>query len=111
MKKAAAKSLPAVQSSAIGLLKEFKQLNVGDTTAKQERLVDQRFIVVATALLKSKKENDVLPWLLENCRCLDCMNIETPGSAKQLPRIDMINSEVSFRHLMEQVNPEVLDRY
>lgn len=98
--------MSAAHSAALGLLVKFKDLSVGEKRAEQERAVDQRFIVAVTALLKSRKEEGVMPWLLMPCRCLDCMNMEIPAGKKQLPRIDMLNAEVSFQHLMQQINCE-----
>lgn len=108
MKKKAPEPMSAAQNTALGLLAKFKDLEVGAKTADQERLVDRRFIAAAAALLESCDEKEVMAWLLDRCSCLDCLNIETPGSPKRLPRIDMVNSEVSFRHLMEQVKFKVL---
>lgn len=108
MKKKPAESMSAAHSTALGLLVKFKDLSVGARVADQERLVDQRFIAVTTELLSVRTEEDAMSWLLKACNCLDCMNIEVPGSTNRLPRIDMINSEVSFRHLMSQVKFELL---
>lgn len=108
MKKKPAESMPAAHSAALGLLVKFKDLSVGARVAEQERLVDQRFIAVTTKLLEVRPEEEAMSWLLRYCNCLDCMSIDTPESVKRLPRIDMINSEVSFWHLMEQVKFEVI---
>lgn len=91
----------AVQSKALGLLMKFKEDYVGAKIASHERDVDQRFMVATTALLNFLNEDEVKDWFSQPCRCLDCQNSES-----QLPRIDMINAEVSFRHLMKGIEAE-----
>lgn len=88
----------SAQGSALGMLVEYKQLLAGEKEAAHERVVDQRFITAAMALMEFLEEKDVLPWLLKPCRCLDCLE-----SALKPPQIEMINSEVSFRHLMKRI--------
>ncbi len=92
------------QGSALRLLIRFKQMMAGQKQAAQERETDERFIRVTTALLEFKSEDETLAWLMKPCRCLDCQNV-----AKSPPRIEMINAEVSFRHLMEWVAIEGRD--
>lgn len=108
MKNKETESMSDAHGTALGLLAKFKDLSVGEKRAEQECVVDQRFITVTAALLESCDESEVMAWLLGRCECLDCLNIETPDSPKRLPRIDMVNSEVSFRHLMEQVKFKVI---
>ena len=106
MKDKATESVSSVNGTAHGLLARFKDLSVGAKRAEQERAVDQRFIVAVTALLRSRKEEEVMPWLMAPCRCLDCINMVKPEAKNQLPRIDMLNAEVSFQHLMKQIECE-----
>lgn len=106
MKSKVTESMSAAQSTALGMLVEYKEFNVGARMAEHDRLVDQRFIVAVTALLKTREEKEVMPWLMNPCRCLDCQSLEIPSAEAYMPRIDMLNAEVSFRHLMEQINCE-----
>ena len=106
MKDKGTESMSSAHSAALGLLVKFKNLSVGDKKAEQERAVDQRFIFAVTELLKTRKEEDAMSWLLMPCRCLDCINMANPEVKNQLPRIDMLNAEVSFQHLMKQIECE-----
>ncbi len=88
----------APESVALGILMRYKQSMVGDTKAVQERLADERFIAAAQKLLKVMPEQEVMVWLLAPCLCLDCQE-----SVRRPPRIEMTNAEVSFRHLLKDI--------
>lgn len=101
MKKGPPLSVPTANGTALGLLVQYKQMLAGEKEAAHERVVDQRFITASMALMKFLEEKEVLPWLLKPCRCLDCLE-----STLKPPLIEMINSEVSFRHLMKRIEEE-----
>ena len=66
--------------------------------ATQESRADRRFLAAVTMLLRTMPESEVMTWLLEPCRCLDCQE-----SVEKPPRAEMVNAEVSFRHLMKEI--------
>ncbi|MBU6141862.1 hypothetical protein KGO95_01925 [Patescibacteria group bacterium] len=100
------KTEAANQRLANGLLHRYKDLMVGERKAAHELRSDERFLIAVKKLLElGMPEGKVITWLLEPCGCLDCTDC-----SRRPPRLEMVNSEVSLRHLMQEIkrDPQVI---
>ncbi|GEM_PF-5211511 len=88
-----------LQGRAMKMLVEFQNYLAGARSAAFEQARDARFLKVASALLGFKDEKGVRAWLGSPCSCGNCRGLKEGAL-----RLDLLNSEFGFRHLMDELD-------